>query len=99
MTNLSQENMQKMIEEECDSVKDLLLAKNREYGSSVFEPLNIFSDGNAEEQIKTRIDDKLKRIKTTRNLNTLQIHEDTEQDLIGYLIILKVARRIRINRS
>ena len=84
---------QEMIAEECDAVKNLLIAKNREYGNSALEPIGVFSDLSAEEQIRVRIDDKLKRINTTHGMSKTVIHEDTEQDLIGYLVLLRVARR------
>ena len=35
------------ISQECEAVKALLLAKNREYGNSALEPLNIFGRGDA----------------------------------------------------
>jgi len=85
--------VQKMIVEECDMVKNLLLAKNKEYGNSALEPINVFSSLSAEEQIDVRIDDKLKRIQNIKNMPEVAIHEDTEQDLIGYLILMRVARR------
>ena len=40
-----------------------------------------------------RIDDKLSRIKTTNGIKT-EINEDTIQDLIGYLILYRVAQRM-----
>lgn len=86
--------VQELIAEECDAVKALLLAKNREYGNSALEPINVFTGVNAAEQIKVRIDDKLKRIQTTRSLSEVNVHEDTEQDLIGYLVLLRVARKL-----
>lgn len=86
---------QKMISEECDAVKNLLIAKNREYGNSALEPINVFSNLSAEEQIRVRIDDKLKRLHNIafEMEGRSVIHEDTEQDLIGYLVLLRVARR------
>jgi hypothetical protein len=80
---------------ECEAVKKLLLAKNREYGNSALEPINLFASASAEEQIRVRIDDKLKRIQTIRALGTATIPEDTELDLIGYLVLLRVERRLR----
>lgn len=86
---------QALIAAECDAVKELLLAKNREYGNSALEPVGVFSGLTAEQQIEVRIDDKIKRIQTTRRMSGARIHEDTEQDLIGYLVLLRVARRMR----
>jgi ribosome assembly protein YihI (activator of Der GTPase) len=87
------EEVQTLIAQECDAVKELLLRKNREYGNSALEPIGIFSGLAAEDQIDVRIDDKLKRIQTIRELDDLQVHEDTEKDLVGYLILKRVARR------
>jgi len=84
--------VQQLIVDECRSVADLLLAKNREYGNSAMEPIGVFSGLTAEEQIAVRIDDKLKRIQTTREMDDTEIHEDTELDLIGYLVLMRVAR-------
>lgn len=91
----STDRAQQLIAEECDAVKELLLAKNREYGNSALEPVGVFSGMSAAEQIRVRIDDKLKRIQTTRSMSAdeVTIHEDTKQDLIGYLILERVAVR------
>ncbi len=86
-------DVQALITAECTAVKDLLLAKNKEYGNSVLEPAGVFSGLSSEEQINVRIDDKLKRIQTIRGLGSSSIPEDTEQDLIGYLIMKRVVRR------
>ena len=71
---------------ECDSIKELLLAKNEQYGNAVLEPLGIFSDGNPLGGVNYRIDDKLKRIASKRTDET----EDTELDLIGYMIMRRI---------
>lgn len=80
---------QKLIQDECDSIKNLLLEKNRKYGDSALNPSRIFSRSDAIEQIKVRIDDKLSRLKNQQE----DEDEDVEQDLIGYLVLLRVARR------
>ena len=72
----------------CDNIKALLLAKNEKYGDSALKPLGIFSKLNSAEAIKARIDDKLSRIANT-GLNDAT--EDTLDDLIGYLLLLKIA--------
>jgi hypothetical protein len=87
------EEAQELIVEECEHVKSLLLRKNWEYGNSALEPINVFSGMDAESQLDVRIDDKLKRIQTIHQLDEVQIHEDTELDLIGYLILKRVVRR------
>lgn len=72
----------------CDEIKNLLLAKNMRYGNAALAPLRIFSKTNREEQIKVRIDDKLSRINNAKD----DEDEDVILDLIGYLILLKVAQ-------
>ena len=71
-----------------DEVKALLVRKNKAYGDSALKPANIFAKGNAVENLCSRIDDKLMRIKN-RGINADTI--DTIDDLIGYLTLLKLA--------
>ena len=79
--------MKEKISKVCDDVKDMLLEKNRKYGDSALNPIRIFSKSDTVEQIKVRIDDKLNRFKNMQEDDT----EDVINDLIGYLILLKVA--------
>ena len=69
-------------------VTNLLLEKNDAYGDSALYPVGIFSKGDAVESLCARIDDKLMRIKSK---GITDATEDTVQDLIGYLILLKIA--------
>lgn len=69
-------------------IKTLLLAKNRKYGNSALEPKRIFSKASPVEQLLVRIDDKLSRLSN----QTIDEDEDVVTDLIGYLIILKMAQ-------
>lgn len=71
----------------CDEVKDMLLQKNAAYGDSALQPLRIFSSASPIEQINVRIDDKLSRLARGSAAG-----EDTELDLIGYLILKRVAQ-------
>jgi hypothetical protein len=68
-------------------IKELLLEKNEKYGNSALEPLGIFSQLSAKEGLLVRIDDKLKRIK---NGSLDKDDEDVINDLIGYLVLLKI---------
>lgn len=79
---------EQLIEEMCESMKNLLIQKNRDYGDSATNPSNVFSDGSPIESLCARIDDKLMRI---QNKGINDKTEDTISDLIGYLILLKVA--------
>jgi hypothetical protein len=73
----------------CDEIKTLLLEKNEKYGDSALNPTRIFSRADSIEQLLVRIDDKLNRIQKGAGL--LASDEDVIQDLIGYLILLKIA--------
>jgi len=73
----------------CDEVKELLIEKNKKYGDSALNPSRIFSKANAVEQILVRIDDKLNRIQKGAGL--LANDEDVIMDLMGYLVLLKIA--------
>lgn len=77
------------VREECFAVGNLLVAKNAQYGDSALHPLRIFSDAHPIEQILVRIDDKLSRIRN----HYWDQGEDTIQDLIGYLVLLQIARK------
>ena len=81
-------NTEKIIKEVITEVKDLLIEKNRAYGDSAINPSNIFSNGDALDSLGARIDDKLMRIKNTGITDKT---EDTLIDLIGYLVLYKVA--------
>ena len=73
-----------------DEIKDLLIAKNQKYGNSALEPLGVFSKLSPEQALFVRIDDKLKRIK---NGSLQKDDEDVVNDLIGYLVLLKILTR------
>ena len=81
-------NTERVIKEIITEVKDLLIEKNRAYGDSAINPSNIFSNGDALDSLGARIDDKLMRIK---NVGITDETEDTLIDLIGYLVLYKVA--------
>ena len=74
--------------EEVNAIGNLLAEKNKSYGDSAVRPVNIFSKGNAVDSLCARIDDKIMRIKN-KGINDKT--EDTVSDLIGYLILLKIA--------
>jgi hypothetical protein len=80
---------QKEISQVCDDIKSFLIAKNVSYGDSALEPIRIFSKSDSVEQIAIRIDDKLSRVSRGHEF----AGDDTIDDLIGYLILLKIARK------
>lgn len=71
-----------------DQVQETLIAKNESYGDAALNPIRTFSKADAVEQLKVRIDDKLSRIQR----GTEYGDEDTELDLIGYLVLLRIAK-------
>ena len=73
----------------CDELKELLLEKNRKYGDSALNPVRIFSKASTLEQLKVRMDDKLSRLRNAAD----DEDEDPTTDLIGYLVLYKVALR------
>lgn len=73
-----------------DEIETLLIEKNKAYGNSFAEPINVFTKADALEQLDVRIDDKLNRIKKGSEFQG----DDTELDLIGYLILKRVLRRV-----
>lgn len=68
-------------------IEEMLISKNKKYGNSALEPLGVFSQLSAKEGLLIRIDDKLKRIK---NGSLEKDDEDVVNDLIGYLVLLKI---------
>lgn len=84
-----QENFKTNVENILNEIKEMLISKNEKYGNSALDPIRIFSKCNNEEQIRVRIDDKLSRLKSYNNIDD----EDTINDLIGYLVLLKIAQK------
>jgi len=80
---------QEMISAECREIERVLLEKNAAYGNSALQPVRIFSRADATEQIRVRIDDKLSRLARGQAAG-----EDVVLDLIGYLVLLRIAQRL-----
>lgn len=68
-----------------EAMVKLLDYKNDKYGNSANSPLRIFSKADAEEGIAVRLDDKIGRIKNSKELRKNDI-----SDMIGYLALLCV---------
>ena len=81
----------------CDDIKELLINKNRKYGNSALKPCRVFSKASAVEQLLVRIDDKLNRIMQGAGL--LADDEDVVNDLIGYLVLLKIGMNDEKNKE
>lgn len=76
------------VQQVVNEVRDTLIAKNKAYGNSALEPVRVFSTADPVEQLRVRIDDKLSRLKSSAVDN-----EDTVLDLMGYLVLLRIATR------
>lgn len=75
-----------LIEKEFNKLRDFVISKNTQYGNSLYNSRPIFQK-NKMEGLLGRLDDKLNRIATV-GINDKT--EDTVDDLIGYLIHLKI---------
>ena len=72
-----------------NGLAEMLISKNIKYGNSALEPKRIFSNASPVEQILVRIDDKLSRMSNQDGTDD----EDVIEDLLGYLVLLKIAKK------
>lgn len=68
----------------------VLLDKNRKYGDSAIHPKRIFSKADPIEAINVRLDDKISRLISGQ----ADEDEDIDLDIIGYLILRRVAKKV-----
>jgi len=88
LTNLEYTN--KRLAEEFDFLRDFVIQKNVDYNNSLQNPISVFQPSKMD-GILGRLDDKLNRIKASGiNENTI----DTIDDLIGYLVHLKIMIKV-----
>jgi hypothetical protein len=72
----------------CHEIAHMLVEKNIAYGNSALDPVRIFSKAGPREQLHVRIDDKLNRLMK----GTEYPGDNDIDDLIGYLVLLKIAK-------
>jgi hypothetical protein len=77
----------------CHSIAHMLVEKNIAYGDSALDPVRIFSKSDPAEQLRVRIDDKLSRLMK----GTEYVGDNDIDDLIGYLVLLKIAKEKNVN--
>ncbi len=70
-----------------DALGSLIYYKNIKYGNAGLEPINVFSKDDAATGLLHRIDDKVARIK-----NSKELRKNDVADLIGYLTLLCVSK-------
>ena len=69
-------------------IGEMVVDKNIAYGDSAVDPVRIFSKASPVEQILVRLDDKLSRFAR----GTEYPGDNDIDDLMGYLILLKIAK-------
>lgn len=77
-----------LVSDELLEIRNVLVAKNEAYGDAALNPIRIFSKADQVAGLKIRIDDKLSRLARGENAG-----EDVVLDLIGYLVLLRLAKR------
>ena len=87
---LPENKTEEIIRNVCEDISDFLIEKNRKYGNSAINPVRVFSTASDVEQLNVRMDDKLSRIRTSKP----EDQEDVRLDLVGYLILDMVKRRL-----
>lgn len=70
------------------ATRDLLIQKNRQYGDSALNPLNVFGTDDAVINLGARMDDKLMRLRG-QGIGAQSV--DTLFDLQGYITLLLIA--------
>ena len=76
--------LEDQIRKKCGDLADFLVEKNRAYGNSAADPIDIFTRGMTPlQKIDVRIDDKLSRMMRGHEFGG----DDTVLDLTGYLIL------------
>jgi len=71
-------------------IGSMLIAKNAAYGNSALDPMRVFSRASPIEQLLVRIDDKLSRV---RSGVRAQDQDDVTLDLVGYIVLLRLAQK------
>lgn len=79
----------------CVELADFLVGKNKSYGDAALNPIGIFGGTDPIASLGHRIDENLARIRHAPE----SFGEDTLSDLIGRLILLKIARARRSNAA
>jgi hypothetical protein len=79
---------QQKITDAFNSMRDLVLEKNKRYGDAALTPKQVFSKLDAVEGLKIRLDDKISRIMN----NSGEIRKNDVADIMGYLVLLAISQ-------
>lgn len=77
-----------MLDDQLNEIKQRLTTKHEAYGDAE-DFITVFSKSTAIDRLQISIDDKLSRIANHQADDA----EDAETDLLGYLVLLKIAKR------
>ena len=88
ISDASLANTQQAIVQIFNSMRDVVIEKNRRYGDAALTPKQIFSKLDAGEGIKVRIDDKISRIMNSDGT----VRKNDVADLMGYLALFSVSQ-------
>mgnify|MGYP003325397889 CR=1 FL=1 len=77
------------LDEVLSEVREIIVAKNEAYGDSVLTPVRCFAKQmTVSDGISVRLDDKISRLMRGQDAG-----EDPKLDLIGYLLIDRIAKK------
>lgn len=89
---MTQKQTETAIRKHMKEFGEWLISKNRAYGNSVVENINVFGKGTALDIIKIRMDDKLKKMIKGKDLS--EEKDDAGKDFCGYWHLLKILEKI-----
>ena len=85
-------NYKPLIEAQYKSMCDKQIAKNKDYGNSAFEDIEVMGRKiPAIDACLSRMSDKLKRLQS-RDLKVDETLDDTLIDLVGYIVIYTILK-------
>jgi len=88
----TQRQVESLIRKHMIEYGNFLIKKNRAYGNSAFEAINIYSKGSALDLMKLRMDDKLKKMLKGSDLTDEK--EDAAKDFCGYWHLMEILKEI-----
>ena len=92
---MTEPDLIKAIQQQCDTLKTVLVRKNTDYGASAFNRPALAPDVKPTTAILVRMSDKISRLNNlqTAEQPNYEAIEDTILDLAGYAILLLVAKQ------
>jgi hypothetical protein len=96
---LTQRQVESLIRKHMVEYGNFLIKKNRAYGNSAFEAINVYAKGSALDLMKLRMDDKLKKMLKGNDL--AEEKEDAAKDFCGYWHLMEILKEkeMEINKE